>query len=102
MATLGVKYMAYNAKKEKEVYNTLLKMGYNLGFCEIISKQMCTDWTATRMLGYLNQGGSLREEDIVDEMLGILSDRDSIIQKKEMEYYQNKINEIYNRGLSEE
>lgn len=32
-------------------------------------------------------------------MLGILSDRDRIRQKKEMEYYQGKINEIYMYGL---
>ena len=37
----------------------------------------------------------LKEEDIVDEMLGILSDRDRIRQKKEMEYNQAKLNEFY-------
>lgn len=74
-------------------------MGYDKGFCYVISKEMCTEWTANRMLGYLRQCGHVSEEEIVDEMLGILSDRDRIVQKHEMEYYQGKINDIYNNGL---
>lgn len=89
--------MGYNPEKVEKLYNRLSELGYDRGFCEIISKQMCTDFTADRMLGYLKHMGKIREEDIVDEMLGILSDRDRIIKKHEMEYYQGKINEIYNR-----
>ena len=47
-------------------------------------------------------GERLKEEDIVDEMLGILEDRNRIRQKKEMEYYQSKINEMYAYGFEEE
>lgn len=36
---------------------------------------------------------------LVDEMLAILSDRDAIIQKKELEHAQAVINEIYRNGL---
>lgn len=74
-------------------------MGYEDAFCEVIAGQLCTDWTATRMLGYLRQMPHLREEDIVDEMLAILSDRDRITKKKEMEHSQSRINEIYRNGL---
>lgn len=38
-------------------------------------------------------------EDVVDEMLAIFSDRDAIIQKKELEHAQSVVNDIYNRGL---
>ena len=41
----------------------------------------------------------LQIEDLVDEMLAILSDRNAIIQKKEMEHAQAVINEIYRNGL---
>lgn len=58
-----------------------------------------TDYTATRMLGYLYRVSDPRIEDLVDEMLAILSDRDAIIQKKEMEHAQAVINEIYRNGL---
>ena len=37
---------------------------------------------------------------MVDEMLAILSDRDALIKKKEMEQAQVKINEIYEFGLN--
>ena len=40
-----------------------------------------------------------RIEDLIDEMLAILSDRDQIIRKKEMERAQAVINDIYKNGL---
>ena len=69
-------------------------------FCrEIAYKQMNTDYTATRMLGYLYRVSNPRPEDVVDEMLAILSDRNAIIQKKELEHAQATINRIYREGL---
>ena len=44
----------------------------------------------------------LPEEEVVDEMLAILSDRNALIKKKEMEQAQAKINEIYEYGLGVE
>jgi len=91
--------MTQRSPESIELYNVLEKKGYPPEFCELISWQMNTSWTARRMLGYLREVPKLREEEIVDEMLGILSDRDRIRQKKEMEYYQSKINELYMYGL---
>ena len=67
-----------------ELYRALQEKGYPDDFCrEIAYKQMNTDYTATRMLGYLYRVSDPRPEDVVDEMLAILSDRNAIIQKKE-------------------
>ena len=66
---------------------------------EIAYKQMNTDYTATRMLGYLYRISDPRPEDVVDEMLAILSDRNAIIQKKELEHAQATINKVYREGL---
>lgn len=83
-----------------ELYKVLLSKGYPKEFCaEIAYKHMNTDYTATRMLGYLYRVSNPRIEDLVDEMLAILSDRNQIIQKKEMEHAQAVINEIYRNGL---
>ena len=83
-----------------ELYKVLLDRGYPKEFsAEIAYKNMNTDYTATRMLGYLYRVSDPRIEDLVDEMLAILSDRDAIIQKKEMEHAQAVINEIYRNGL---
>ena len=88
------------SERTDELYKVLLDRGYPKEFCaEIAYKNMNTDYTATRMLGYLYRVSDPRLEDLVDEMLAILSDRDAIIQKKEMEHAQAVINEIYRNGL---
>ncbi len=88
------------SERTDELYKVLLDRGYPKEFCaEIAFKNMDTDYTATRMLGYLYRVSDPRIEDLVDEMLAILSDRDAIIQKKEMEHAQAVINEIYRNGL---
>ena len=88
------------SERTDELYKVLLDRGYPKEFCaEIAYKNMNTDYTATRMLGYLYWVTNPRIEDLVDEMLAILSDRDAIIQKKEMEHAQAVINEIYRNGL---
>ena len=86
--------------RSNELYKALKEKGYPDDFCrEIAYRQMNTDYTATRMLGYLYRVSQPRPEDVVDEMLAILSDREAIIQKKEMEATQAKINRIYREGL---
>ena len=88
------------SERTDELYKFLLGRGYPKEFCaEIAYRNMNTDYTATRMLGYLYRVTNPRIEDLVDEMLAILSDRDAIIQKKEMEHAQAVINEIYRNGL---
>lgn len=88
------------SERTDELYKVLLDRGYPKEFCaEIAYKNMNTDYTATRMLGYLYRVSDPRIEDLVDEMLAILSDRAAIIQKKEMEHAQAVINEIYRNGL---
>ena len=88
------------SERTNELYKVLLDRGYPKEFCaEIAFKNMNTDYTATRMLGYLYRVSDPRIEDLVDEMLAILSDRDAIVQKKEMEHAQAVINEIYRNGL---
>lgn len=88
------------SERTDELYKVLLSRGYPKEFCaEVAYKYMNTDYTATRMLGYLYRGSNFRIEDLVDEMIAILSDRDAIIQKKEMEHAQAVMNEIYRNGL---
>ena len=88
--------------RQDELYDALQLKGYPEDFCrEIAYRQMNTDYTATRMLGYLYRISEPRPEDVVDEMLAILSDRNAIIQKKELEHAQTTINKVYRAGLWE-
>lgn len=80
-----------------QLYRILLKRGYPEEFCDLITKNLNTDFTANRMIGYLSHYSNLPEVEIVDEMLAILSDRNAIMRKKEMEHAQAKINELYNQ-----
>ena len=86
--------------RSHELYKALKENGYPDELCrEIAYKHMNTDYTATRMLGYLYRMTNPRLEDVVDEMLAILSDRNAIIQKKELEHAQATINDVYEKGL---
>ena len=87
-------------ERTDELYKILLSKGYPKELCaEIAYKNMNTDYTATRMLGYLYRISNPRIEDLIDEMLAILSDRNAIIQKKELEQAQSVINDVYQNGL---
>lgn len=87
-------------ERTDELYKVLLTKGYPKELCaEIAYKNLNTDYTATRTLGYLYRYTELRQEDVIDEMIAILSDREEIIKKKEMEQAQAVINEIYRKGL---
>ncbi|MFR8171384.1 MAG: hypothetical protein ACLU9Q_11275 [Marvinbryantia sp.] len=88
------------SERTKELYKVLLSKGYPKEFCaEIAYKYMNTDYAATRMLGYLYRVSDPKLEDLADEMVAILSDRDRIIQKKEAEHAQAAISEMYRNGL---
>ena len=85
------------SERTEELYRLLLSKGYQEELCrEIAYQHMNTDYTATRMLGYLYRVSNPRVEDLVDE---ILSDRQQIIQKKEMEQAQAVMNDVYRNGL---
>lgn len=90
-------------EKSDELMRELLKKGYPEEFCrELTYKYLNTDYTAGRMIGYLNKMPNLRIEDCVDEMLAILSDRDRIVEKHRMLEAQAVINDVYRNGLQGE
>ena len=89
--------------RTRELYRALQEKGYPDAFCrEIAYKYMNTDYTATRMLGYLYRVTSPRMEDVADEMLAILDDRNRIMEKKELEEVNRKWNEFLQTGIPED
>lgn len=82
-----------------QLYHMMVERGYPENLCELVTRNLNTDYTATRMIGYLSHYSHLPEVEVVDEMLAILSDRDAIMRKKEAEHAQQKINELYQFGL---
>ena len=81
------------------LYQMMIDRGYPEPLCDLVTRNLNTDFTATRMIGYLSHYSYLPEGEVVDEMLAILSDRDAIIKKKQAEHAQQKMNELYLYGL---
>lgn len=84
-----------------ELYEMLIDRGYPEAFCNLITKNLNTDFTAGRMIGYLSHYVSLPEAEIVDEMLAILDDRNRIMKKHDLEETNAKWNEFLNSGFDE-
>lgn len=82
-----------------QLYDMMMDRGYPEDLCDLVTKNLNTDFTAARMIGYLSHYTSLPDVEVVDEMLAILSDRNAIIKKKESEKAQQAINNIYLVGL---
>jgi hypothetical protein len=87
--------MKPKSEKSLELYEIMLRRGYPMEFCDEVTKNLNTDFTAKRMIGYLSHYPHLSLEVIVDEMLAILSDRNRIMQKKELV----KINAAWNNEI---
>ena len=84
-----------NAEKSRQLYELMIRKGYPQEFSALIAREMRTEFTATRMIGYISKSAVLPLEEVADEMLAILSDRDRITQKHILEHAQAKINEMY-------
>ena len=82
-----------------QLYNLMMERGYPENLCDLVTRNLNTDYTATRMIGYLSHYSDLPDVEVVDEMLAILSDRNELIKKKESEQSQARISEIYRFGL---
>lgn len=94
--------MKPRSEKSMELYRLMERRGYPEEFCDIVTQNLNTDFTARRMIGYLSHYDHLPLEEIVDEMLAILSDRNRIMQKKEMESTNAAWNRMRVQGFGEE
>lgn len=94
--------MQPRTEKSMELYRLMLQRGYPEPFCDQITKNLNTDWTAQRMIGYLSHYKKLPMEDVADEMLAILGDRNRIMQKKELENTNARWNDYLNRKYEDQ
>lgn len=94
--------MKEKSKLSKQLYELMLQRGYDESFCDIITKNLNTDFTAQRMIGYLYHYEHPPVEEIADEMITILSDRNRIMQKKELGEVNARWNDFLMHGFDEE
>ena len=83
----------------RELVETIERMGYPLDFGKAIAKNLGSEKTMRRMTAYLHNAKPRSAEEIADEMLAIMSDRERWIAKKEAEAANARYNEILNRGV---
>ena len=83
----------------RELVESIVRMGYPESFGESIAENLRTEKTMSRMIGYLRHARPKSAEEIADEMLAIMDDRERWIQKKSAQFYNSRYNEILNYGL---
>ena len=84
-----------------ELVKAIVRMGYPEEFGTLVAKNLGTEKTMSRMIGYLRQARPASAEEIADEMLAIMDDRSRWLRKKETEYYNRKYNEMIYYGLGD-
>ena len=94
--------MEIRERKKRELIDILVRMGFSAELGEAIEANLRTEKSMNRMIGYLLSAQPRTEEDIVDEMLAIMSDRDTWIRNKEVKFYNQKYNEYLNSYREEE
>ena len=94
--------MKQRTEVSMQLYKLMLERGYPEEFCDIITKNLNTDLTAQRMIGYLYHYDHPPVEEIADEMISILSDRNQIMEKKELEEVNARWNDFLMNGFNED
>lgn len=82
-----------------ELIQAVAMRGYPAQFGKDIAKNLGSEKAMNRMISYLNKANPRSAEDIADEMLAIMEDRKRWREKKELEYYNSRYNDILNNGL---
>ena len=94
--------MDERAKTAAQLIKIFKVMGYPEDFGKAIASQLRTEKAMRRMIGYLRQAKPKHPEEIADEMLAIMEEREAWIRKKSAEYYNQKYNETLLREFDEE
>lgn len=85
----------------EQLVTTITRMGYPVELGCTIADQLRTERAMRRMLGYLRQAKPKRIEEIADELVAILGDRDNWTKKKIAEHANAKYNAYLNSEFRE-
>ena len=83
----------------RELIETIVHLGYPEEFGKAVASNLGSEKTMHRMSAYLRSAKPRSAEEIADEMLAIMSDRERWIAKKEAEEANARYNDILNNGL---
>ena len=88
--------------QSNELYDLMIRKGYPAGFASIVAEQMHTEYTSERMIRYISRCPLLPPQEVADEMLAILADRDGLVRKHISQHAQSKVNEMYRSSIFED
>ncbi len=80
--TMRSEQAADTRRRQNQIRKILTDYGFPAEFADVIAERTGTPYTAGRMLDYLRNCRPRREEDVVDELLGIYEDRDQYVKKQ--------------------
>lgn len=83
----------------RDLIETIVHMGYPEEFGKAIAKNLGSEKTMRRMTADLYSAKPRSAEEIADEMLAIMSDRERWIRKKEAEEANARYNQLLYEGL---
>ena len=85
----------------QKLLRAFVDLGYPEEFGVVVADNLRSEKLMARMTSYLCGVKPSSMEEIADEMLALLADRDRWVEKKASEYYNAKITEFYNRDRSD-
>lgn len=94
---MGTSDEAGRETASRGLVHAIEQLGYPEEFGMVLAGELRTEPAMRRMTAYLRQAGPRGPEEIADEMLAIVTDRDCWAEQKRSEYYNAKVTEFYNR-----
>ena len=82
-----------------DLVDAIVRMGYPEELGKAVAKNLGSEKLMRRMRAYLRSAKPRSAEEIVDEMLALMSDRERWIKKKEAEEANSAYNRILDEGL---
>lgn len=81
----------------QRVVEETVRLGFPEEFGQLVAEQLGGEWSCRRMLGYLTGAQPRSMEDVADEMLAILADRQRIVETKRADQSTAAVTAFYNR-----
>ena len=88
------------AKLYEQLVKSVMRLGYPREFGQQIAGNLRTEKAMSRMIGYLSHFKKISAEEIADEMIAIMEERQMWMNKKAAEYYNGKYNEMLYRRFN--
>ena len=82
----------------EQLVDAILQLGYPAEFGVVLAEELHSEQAMRRMASYLRQAQPQSPEEIADEMLAIVAQRDSWVERKISEHAQASVTAFYNRN----